>query len=82
MAILTFNSKMVMGTNGMVVMEPAPVQTLMPTRGGLLKGTKGTKTAQAKSEPDIKSDESVWVEQEEPSLGSGGYLDGSDGNSR
>lgn len=82
MAILTFNNKMVMGTNGMVVMEPVPVQNLMSTRGTLLKGTKGTKTVQTKGTADLKSDDSVWEEQEEPSLGSGGYSDGSDGNSR
>ena len=69
----------------MVVMEPAPVQTLMSTSGTLLKGTngtKGTKTVQNKGTPDVKSEDSVWEEQEEPSLGSGGYSDGSDGNSR
>ena len=79
MALVTFNNKLVGSSNGMLTFDEAPDQspvtqsTYSPNKAGittskttLMAGKKGvTLTA--------KSDDTVWEEQEEPSLGSGGY---------
>jgi len=73
MALLVFNSKIV-GTNGGLLDYSVVSRTVNSTRtlkstgrGVTLNSTKGNP-----SEP-AKSDDIVWEEQEEPSLGSGGY---------
>lgn len=73
MALLVFNSKIV-GTNGGLLDYSVVSRTVNSTR--TLKSTgRGVTLNSTKDNPGepAKSDDIVWEEQEEPSLGSGGY---------